>query len=345
MKGLGALGLRRLLLAFLLAGMAAGGHPGPAVHGQEAAPVQAAAQAPAQMSATAMSAAALAQDAPDVEVAREHLFLRRGPAGLQVLQLLELVNLGPAPAGRVPLPVPEQAQWEQLPEPLEAADGAVVDPRPLGVGEGRQYALTYSIPWREPMVLRRALLYPTEELWIWAETGTLAVRGVRLEPVGRQEIEGIPFAVYRMQQLEPHDAWQVVLDRPGAASTELPVLMRAGMRSDPAEILATHPVPRLVLAALVLAAAVAGARRLRSRASDAPARSQAAGSGSGKGGTVPAQPAHLAEAERLKDEIVRLDVAFHQGELDEDVYRERRERLFARLVALSGNGGTGGRGG
>ena len=47
----------------------------------------------------------------------------------------------------------------------------------------------------------------------------------------------------------------------------------------------------------------------------------------------------------MKDEIVRLDVAFHQGELDEDVYRERRERLFARLVALSGNGGTGGRGG
>jgi len=192
------------------------------------------------------------------------------------------------------------------------------------------------------MVLRRALLYPTEELWIWAETGTLAVRAVRLEPVGQEEIEGVRFAVYRMRQLEPHEAWQVVLDRPGAASAELPVLMRAGMRSDPAEILATHPVPRLVLAALVLAAAVAGARRLRSRTSRVTAQAQAAAGGSGKGGTAPVQPAHLAEAERLKDEVVRLDVAFHQGELDEDVYRERRERLLARLVELSGNGGRGG---
>lgn len=319
MKGLGALDWRRLLLALALVGLA---------------------QVPAVT--FPLTAAALAQDAPDVEVVREHLFLTRGPAGLQVLHMLELVNLGPRPAERVPLPVPKQAQWEQLPESLEAADGAVVDPRPLGVGEGRQYVLAYTIPWRDPMVLRRALLYPTEELWIWAETGTLAVRAVRLEPVGQEEIEGVRFAVYRMRQLEPHEAWQVVLDRPGAASAELPVLMRAGMRSDPAEILATHPVPRLVLAALVLAAAVAGARRLRSRTSRVTAQAQAAAGGSGKGGTAPVQPAHLAEAERLKDEVVRLDVAFHQGELDEDVYRERRDRLLARLVELSGNGGRGG---
>lgn len=322
MNGRYIFGLRRRLLALcLLTGLAAVVCCGPAA-----------------------SAQALATDVgvPDVEVVREHMFLTRGPEGLRVLHILELVNVGAQPAARVPLPLPGDARWEQLPEPLEAAGGTVVDPTTLAVGEGRQYALAYSIPWREPMVLRRALLYPTEELWIWAETGTLAVRGVRLESVGQEAIEGIEFAVYRMRQLQPHENWQVVLDRPGGASAELPVLMRAGMRSDPVEILATHPMPRLALTALVLVAAAAGLTRMRARrGTAAPASGGKAAKGVQPGGAAPARPAHGAEAERLKDEIVRLDVAFHKGELDEDVYRKRRTQLKARLMQLTGDGGRG----
>lgn len=299
----------------------------------------------------AAGALAAPDEAPDVEVVREHLFLTRGPAGAQVLHMVELVNLGPRPAQRVPLPVPAEAQWEQLPSPVEAGAGGLVDPRPLAVGEGRQYALIYSLPWREPMVLRRPLLYPTAELWLWAETSGLAVRGVGLVPVGREEIEGLEFAVYHMERLEPHPAWQVVLERPGGGARELPVLMQVGMRSDPAEVLARHPLPRLILAALAVAGIVAGVRRFQARSRAArPDGTGAAGRGGAGGGRAPqagtgAAGAHALapggreEMERLKDQIVQLDVAFHNGELDEDVYRERRAVLKARLLQLSRNGG------
>ncbi len=280
--------------------------------------------------------AAVAPGAPDAWVEREHLFLTRGPEGLRVLQMIELVNAGPSPVDEVRLPVPADARWEQLPDPLVLAPGGVVDPTPLPPGGERQYVVAYALPWREPMVLRRPLPYRTEELWIWAEAATLTVRGVRLAQVGREEIEGVVFALYRMDGLEPHGAWQVVLERPGAAATELPVLQRAGMRSDPAEVLATHPAPRVALALLAAVALVSGVRRLtrRGRAGAGVSRDGPAGRGGAGGGQR-----SRAEAEQLKEEIVRLDVAFHNGELDEDVYRERRARLKSRLMELTGDGG------
>ena|GEM_PF-4565870 len=295
--------------------------------------------------AAAQSTAA-PEEAPDVSVAREHMFLTRGPSGLHVLHLLELVNLGPRQAERVPLPVPVGAQWEQVPQPVTSAEDGLVDPRPLSVGERREYALAYTLPWREPMVLRRALLYPTEELWIWAEAGSVGVRGLRLEPVGRQAVEDMEFVLYRMNRLEPHPAWQVVLDLPGARTAHLPVLARGGMRGDPAEVLAQHPVPRLALVALVLAGAVWGVRRLRTgvhpagAAADPVSRRAAVSVAAGAGELLAEGPAVRGEIERLKDEIVRLDVAYHNGEVDEDVYRERRAALKARVLQLLGNGGA-----
>lgn len=290
--------------------------------------------------------------APDVVVVREHMFLSRGPAGAQVLHLLEVANPGPRQAVRVPLPVPAQAQWEQVPEPLEIGDGGLVDPRPLAIGEGREYVVAYTLPWRDPMVLRRPLLYPVEELWLWADTGSVVPRGVQLLPAGREEVEGLEFAVYRMERLEPHPAWQVVLERPEAAAAPLPLLQQVGMRADPVEVLAHHPLPRFLVAALLVAGVVWAAARLL--AGKAPgqggSREALAGDGSDRASGAPpprrpvsppavGQDGFRLELERLKEEIVRLDVAYHNGELDEDVYRERRAGLKARLVQLSAKGG------
>lgn len=322
----------------------------------------------------AAQGAAPPAEAPDVSVVREHLFLTRGPAGLQVLHLLELVNWGPRLADRVPLPVPAGAQWDQVPEPVAETEEGLVDPRPMGVGERREYALAYTLPWREPMVLRRALLYPTDELWLWAEAGSVDVRGLQLEMVGPQVIEGMEFVLYRMDRLEPHPAWQVVLDRPGARAADLPVLARGGMRGDPLEVMGQHPVPRLAVVALVLTGAAWGVWRFRTRTRRAQGAGNAAvalpgrpeektwaacGTGAGledrgrTGARVGEQEAGAsgagvledgtgvrAEVERLKEAIVQLDVAYHNGELDEDVYRERRAALKARVLHLMGNGGT-----
>ena len=113
-----------------------------------------------------------------------------GPGGVQVLHMMELVNAGPRVATAVPLTVPEGARWLEVPDELVAEQDGAVDPRPLAMGEGRRYVMVYEIPWqRLPMPIRRPLLYPTEQLLLWAEADELELRGVNVHSVGREQSE------------------------------------------------------------------------------------------------------------------------------------------------------------
>ncbi|MBO8141699.1 MAG: hypothetical protein H0Z37_05885 [Firmicutes bacterium] len=269
-----------------------------------------------------------------VEVQREHLFFTLGPAGAHVLHLIDLVNRGVEPAASLPLPVPAQARLDSIPDGLTLEAGTIVDSSPLEPGESRQYALAYQLPWREPMAIRRALIYPTRELLIWAEEGAIDVEGLHLDFLGQREFEGMTFSAYRMERLDPHPNWQVVLRRTGIPAGELPLLMDPVIVSDPAAMLATSPLSRLFLAA----AAVAGAAWLYRRAArrgESRLRSRPGARASARHVQEVAGHAQTAAAE-LKEEIVRLDLAFRAGELDEDTYRQERAKLKAELLTIVG---------
>lgn len=265
-------------------------------------------------------------EAPDVEMVWELMVLNRAPDGVQVAHLMHVINMGPRQATSVPLTVPEGARWMDVPEPLLAEDGRAVDPRPLAVGEERRYLVAYEIPWqRLPMAVRRPMLYPTHELHIWVRSGELEVRGVNVRAGGTEDFEGVPVDTYAMVGLQPHPAWQIVLDSGHSGTNRLPSLSPLGHRSDPVDILRTRPLPKIILGVLAVLAVFALIQRMR------PARPQtdaedvaAAGAASGT----------AREIEELKAEIVRVDVAFENGELDEATYKELRGRLKERLMAL-----------
>lgn len=293
------------------------------------------------------------EEATDVEVVREHMFFTRGPGGVQVLHMMELVNAGPRVATAVPLTVPEGARWLEVPDELVAEQDGAVDPRPLAMGEGRRYVMVYEIPWqRLPMPIRRPLLYPTEQLLLWAEADELELRGVNVHSVGREQIGDTEFDVYFMAELQPHPAWHIVLDSSASRAARLPSLAPAGHRSDPVDILRSHPLPRLLLGVVLVSAVVGMVRRTvsgrftwgrwRARENGGTSDSPRVGASS----AIREGPGANGEIARLKEEIVRVDVAFDSGELDEDVYAERRDQLKQRLLTLMSQqtkqSGTGG---
>ena len=131
--------------------------------------------------------------APDVEVLWEHLAFMPVPDGLRIVHVTHVLNRGPRPALRVPLGTPRAIRWVEFPAPLVPADGMIVDPRPLAVGEERQYALVYDLPTLStPWVVRRPLLYFTNELWLWTESPELSLRALHSTPVGTEESVGAP---------------------------------------------------------------------------------------------------------------------------------------------------------
>jgi len=266
-------------------------------------------------------------EAPDVEVLWELMVLSRGPEGVQVAHLVHLANPGPRPASAVPLAVPEGVRWLNVPAGLITEGSRAVDPQPLDVGEERRYLVFYEIPWqRLPMAVRRAILYPTRELHIWVRTGELIVRGVNLLAGDRADFEGVPVDTYAMVDLQPHPAWQIVLDSPASAASRLPNLSPVGHRGDPLEFLRAHPLPKVMLALFAMAGIVTVVRRAR------PGTASGAPHLGGAGGERSA--GRKAQIEKLKDEIVRVDVAFRNGELDAATYAERRAELKALLLAL-----------
>lgn len=287
----------------------------------------------AAVAAFLTGAAAYAQtpaEAPDLEVLWELMVLSRAPEGVQVAHLMYVVNMGPRVATAVPLSVPEGVRWLETPAGLLTEGSLAIDPEPLGVDEERRYMLIYEIPWqRLPMPVRRAILYPTHELQIWSRAGELTVRGVNVLAGGSADFEGVRVDTYAMLNLQPHPSWQIVLDSPSAAAGRLPDLSPVGHRSDPLEILRTHPLPKVMLGVVGLLVVIGAARRFW------PASKGTGGSASAA--AVPGTETAAAvrdDAAALKDEIVRLDVAFRNGELDETTYNDLRRQLKERLLAV-----------
>lgn len=300
------------------------------------------------LSGTDTVRAQIPPEAPDVEIVTERMLFTRGPGGPRVLHMVQLVNIGPRVAERVPLAAPLGAVWLDVPEELSAEQDVLIDPRPMAAGEARQYVFTYELPWqRLPMVIRRPLLYPTGVLELWAETDTLTLRGVNVRPEAIEEIGGIHFTVYVSADLQPHPQWQVVLETTTGPGARASPLERIGQRSDPLDIVRNHPLPGLLLLAVVLlAVGLFIARRINARTSAGAGkvtvtperRETAQPSAPSADGRVPAsgdgRVSSSDEVARLKEAIVQVDVAFQNGDLDEDVYVERRDALKSQLLQL-----------
>lgn len=270
-------------------------------------------------------------EAPDVEIVTERLLFTRGPNGPRLLHMVQLLNVGPRPAEQIPLSVPTGALWLDVPEELEPGENVIVDPRPLAPGEARQYVFTYDLPWqRLPMTVRRPLFYPTEVMELWAETDALTLRGVNVRPVAEEDIGGIRFTVFVMTDVPPHPQWQVLLETPNAPGARVSPLERIGQRSDPFDIVRAHPLPGAIL--VVVALLVIGyviSRRKQNFDVGAPLTGEQ---------SVAGAPRRLdertGEIVRLKEAIVQVDVAYQNGEMDEDVYAERRASLKSELLQL-----------
>lgn len=275
-------------------------------------------------------------EAPDVEVVSERLLLTRGPEGPLVLHMVQLVNVGPRPAERVPLSYPEGALLLDVPENLTAADGLLIDPEPMAPGDARQYIFSYELPWqRLPMPIRRAVLYPTAAFEAWAEE-SLLLRGVGLRAMGEEEIAGRRFTVYFTPDLPPHPQWQALLETTSGPMAAVSERERLGQRSDPLDIVRANPWQGFLIAAVVVVAGTAlfvRRRHHRRLGTVNPVED-----GNVADGRAPSGKA--GEVARLKEEIVQLDVAFQSGDVAEDAYEERRRVLRRELLRLLGADGS-----
>lgn len=303
-------------------------------------------------------------EAPDVEVVTERMLFTRGPEGPLVLHMVQLVNVGPRAAERVPLPVPQGAVWMDVPDDLVAETDVIVDPRPMAAGEARQYIFTYELPWqRLPMAIRRPLFYPTAMLEVWAEQ-SLVFRGVGLREAGEEDLAGRLFTVYVSGDLAPHPQWQALLETTTGPAAAVSERERLGQRSDPLDIVRADPLRALwPVAAVLLLITVLAVRRAQHRkttgvvvgvpgdgatavekatATDVAEGPSAPGEGTAGTGQRAVRGGSAAAIARLKEQIVQVDVAYHQGELDDATYNKRRNALRADLLRLMGRSkGTG----
>lgn len=265
---------------------------------------------------------ALAQDGdggtvPGLEAAGEQFFVIAADAGvLRVLQRTVVHNTGPEGVSRVPVPVPAGARLLEPDEgwgAVEPGPGGLVDGRPMAPGEVREYRVLYEFTMgSRPLALRRSLPYPVREITFWVEEPALALTGLFLQEVGTEVLADSSFTVYRMAPSPPHEAWQVVVRPQRGDGRALPDLGAAGDRHmDPLAALARGAAVRWpLLAAAALAVGGLAAWRRRRGAAD----------GSGEDG----------DPEAL---LVRLEMAYRAGEVDDEVYAARRRRLMERALA------------
>lgn len=265
---------------------------------------------------------AAAQPLP--EVVQEYFFVVEGePATVRILQGVRLHNAGSLAAEGVRISLPEGARVLEPPQgwgQVRPEAGSLVDTEPLMPGETREYQVIYELTLgSRPLALRRSLPYPVGEMVFWVQADALSLTGLHLQPLGEEVLGGERFRAYGMRRIGPHDAWQVVLRRQNASSAggaaALPDLSRQ-RHGDPlrawGELLEQYGWALvLVLAAWMV---LTLARKL-------------------KGARGPADRRRQLAAE-LEEEIVKLDVAFRAGELDEDVYRPRRQQLLERILQL-----------
>lgn len=253
---------------------------------------------------------------PGLEGAAEQFFLIAADEGvLRVLQRTVVHNTGSEGVPRVPVPVPAGAR---LLEPEEGWDhvqpgpAGLVDGRPMAPGEVREYRVLYEFTMgSRPLALRRSLPYPVRDISFWVEEPALALTGLFLQQVGTETLADSSFTVYRMAPSPPTEAWQVVVRPRRGEGRALPDLGAGGDRHlDPLGALARGAVAWWPLLAVAVVA-LGGFAALRRR------RGGADGSEGG-------------DPEAL---LVRLEMAYRAGEVDDEVYAARRRRLMERALA------------
>lgn len=263
---------------------------------------------------------------PLPEVVHEYFFVVEGePATVRILQGVRLHNAGSSPAEDVRISLPEGARILEPPQgwgSVRPEQGGLVDSQPLEPGETREYRVIYEMTMgSRPLALRRPLFYPVGEMMFWVQADAFTLTGLQLLPLGEEVLGGERFTAFGMRRVGPHEAWQVVLRRQDAtgAGAMLPDLSRR-RHGDPLRVWGELMERYGWAIALLLAAwgVLALARRVREagREVNGRARPEAA----------------------LEDEIVKLDVAFRAGELDEDVYRSRRRELLEKILQLDAAG-------
>lgn len=261
-----------------------------------------------------------------LEVPVEQFFIVRADAGvMRVMQRIVVYNPGPGAVEGVDLPVP---QGVRLLEPLEGwgtvqpTSEGLRDMRTMNPGDIHEYRIIYELTLiSRPVALTRALPYPVGEMDFWVQADAAELTGLHLVEIGQERLSDALFNVYAMGPVDPHPAWQVVLrPAPHTGARTLPDLSAGGARhADPfgwwADRLAQAPW------VLPLAAAAFGVLAWWRRRPEGARRS--------------------ARERALETEIVRLDVAYAAGDVDDDVYTTRRRELLEELLALKRNSATG----
>jgi len=266
-----------------------------------------------------------------------HLIFGFSEAGdLQVMEVYILTNLGNQTivAGEggqfmVDFPLPDGAQAPDFRSglvgeaELETNDGFWEIPavRPGGL-YGVSY--TFSMPYQGKITLNQPIELPVSSVGaLLPALGTLKIESTGLVDSGLSEFGGVSYHVYTGGNLRPGSQLAVrITGSPNAASS------KAAMSS-----LESRRGLVIGLGAFGLVLILAGVwlnRRTRQAAAELEAE-MVEGEESSRDEDDTDTP---EDAEALMDDIIALDDLYQAGELPEKAYRERREELKEKLVAV-----------
>ena len=263
------------------------------------------------------------QDLDGLKIDRMHLFFEQlDEQTMRVAELLVMSNTGTktiVPPGdgepSVKFRLPEgfadlQFQDGELGGRYIQTDGGFGDSAVIYPGQGDyQVLMAYTLPYQRKLDLSLPVDLPTDAVVILAPAESFNVKGENLQDAGTRDVEGVPFQMYNLANLNAGD------------QLELSVSQRSAL-------LGNSTVNGVVfgLVALGLALILGGVWmywRNRQAAEDEDALDQEA--------NQVAPGASAQTSEEIMDAILTLDDLHLSGQISEETYLERRAELKARL--------------
>lgn len=190
-----------------------------------------------------------------------------------------------------------------------AEETSVIDTLPVLPGEDHRLILTYVVPYTDGAVIDFPVLYPLQgPVRVLVGTDSLTVRGEGFSAAGTETVSGDVYEVYSAA-LDLQARESVIFEVIGPA----PVLTS----DDRTVVTSDRLTPILAIATLMIGLLVGGLVLTRQR-----------GAGVGR--------AQEALIDGLTRQISELDDQHSAGQINHDVYQQRRAQLKARLAAAMG---------
>ncbi|MEB2286855.1 MAG: cytochrome c [Anaerolineae bacterium] len=255
------------------------------------------------------------------------------------------IDLPPAAFGIQPMQAEDSQRYT-----VEVVDGVPVvrDTWPLRPGQVHTVTVAYYLPYEDGAVIDQAFGYPVVDGAVLLPNDTVTLSSEQIDEAGawRYRVSAGGVRVTELapdEKINPDKDFSLVKEHPltkSLAADERLVFELVGRPTRTASVMATSPasggsdtnaVPLLLAVAGVLIIGAAGLLWLRQRRTLA--------------GVLPALQADAdgwqappadADKSALLAAVAALDDAFESGDLDGDVYRERRALLMQRLLPLMG---------